>query len=63
MSHLRDVNMSYFEHLVFAWKTAGALIIHGICPGVLVTYASDRLCHRDEEKSNDDYSPYNTVNS
>jgi hypothetical protein len=66
-NHLRAINMSYFEHLVFAWRTAAGLMVHGLFPDLLVTYASDRLCERDTENSTsdstDDFSPYNTSNS
>jgi hypothetical protein len=59
--------MSYFEHLVFAWKTAAGLMIHGLFPDLLVTYASDRLCERITENptgdSAEDFSPFNTANS
>ena len=63
MNHLREVNMGYFEHLRFAWLTAAGLVIHGLFPDLLVTYASDRLCHRAESVEGEDFSPFNTVNS
>ena len=43
IKHLEENNVGYFEHLFFALKVAGALIIHAVLPWVLVTYASDRL--------------------
>lgn len=44
MQHLKDVGMSYVEHLLRAWKIAGILIIHGIYPDIWKTKASDLLC-------------------
>lgn len=46
MKHLQENNVTYFQHLLFAWKIAGALFIHGLIPNVLVTYASDKLCKK-----------------
>ncbi len=43
IKHLEENNVGYFEHLFFALKVAGALIIHAVLPWVLVTYASDQL--------------------
>jgi len=45
--HLTEQKMGYFEHLIFAWRMALALIIHGAIPCVLTTYVSDRICPRD----------------
>jgi hypothetical protein len=46
MQHLKDVNMSYFEHLIRAWKIAGILIIHGLYPDIWKTKASEYLCDK-----------------
>jgi hypothetical protein len=43
MSHLKEVNKGYFEHLFGAWKIAIVLIVHGIFPDVWKTKASDLL--------------------
>ena len=43
MSHLKDVNMSYFNHLLRAYKVAGILLVHGIFPNIWKTKASDIL--------------------
>jgi len=43
MSHLKEVNKGYFEHLCHAWKIAIVLIVHGIFPDVWKTKASDLL--------------------
>lgn len=43
IKHLEENNVGYFEHLFFALKIAGALVIHAVLPWVLVTYASDQL--------------------
>jgi len=48
MKHLKENNVTYFQHLLFAWKIAGALFIHGLLPNVLVTYASDKLCKNND---------------
>lgn len=45
MSHLEDVNMTYFNHLIRAYKVAFILMVHGICPNVWKTKASDILNH------------------
>jgi len=53
MKHLDEANMGYFEHLWFSWTTALGLIIHGIFPMILTTWASDRLvAQRDKIKYN-----------
>jgi len=41
--HLQDNKMSYFQHLIHSWSMAFALAIHGVFPGVLETYASDKI--------------------
>ncbi len=43
MSHLRDVKMTYFQHLVRAYKVAFILMVHGIFPNIWKTKASDIL--------------------
>ena len=43
MGHLKDVNMTYFEHLIFAWSMGLALLVHGIFPMLFTTYASDKM--------------------
>lgn len=43
MSHLTDVNMTYFRHLCRAYKVAFILMVHGIFPNVWKTKASDIL--------------------
>jgi hypothetical protein len=50
MGHLRDVGMDYFEHLGLAWRSAfllvlaaGALVVHGVFPFLLVRTGSDIL--------------------
>lgn len=44
MSHLKDVNMNYFQHLKRAWGIAFVLLVHGIFPNVWKTKASEMLC-------------------
>jgi len=43
MSHLTDVNMTYFKHLRRAYKVAFILMVHGIFPNIWKTKASDIL--------------------
>lgn len=43
MNHLTDAKMNYFEHLIFAWSMGIALLIHGVFPMILTTYASDKM--------------------
>jgi len=43
MKHLEENNMSYFEHLWFAWSMALALLVHGLVPPLFTTYASDKI--------------------
>jgi len=43
MSHLKEVDKTYLQHLLRAWNIAGILIIHGIFPDIWKTKASDIL--------------------
>lgn len=43
MSHLKDVNMTYFAHLRRSFKVALILVVHGLFPNVWKTKASDIL--------------------
>lgn len=43
MSHLADVNMTYFQHMRRSFKVACILIVHGIFPNIWKTKASDIL--------------------
>jgi hypothetical protein len=43
MTHLKEVNMGYFEHLWFAWSMALALLVHGVSLSLFTTYASDKI--------------------
>ena len=47
MSHLHDVNMSYFQHWYRAWKVAFVLIVHGVCPNIWEHRATEIL-HEDQ---------------
>lgn len=46
MSHLRDVEMTYFQHLRRALKVAAILVVHGVFPNIWKTKASDILNER-----------------
>lgn len=41
MNHLEEVNKTYIQHLLYAWKIAFILIVHGIFPNVWKTRASE----------------------
>jgi hypothetical protein len=51
MSHLDDVNHTYFQHLRRAWKIAFILFIHGLFPEIWKTKASDELCQKNKYNS------------
>ena len=42
-NHLEEVNKTYFEHLLGAWKVAFILLVHGLLPNVWRYKASDLL--------------------
>lgn len=44
MSHLKDVNMTYFQHFKRAWGIAGILLVHGLLPNIWKTKASEMIC-------------------
>ena len=44
MSHLNDVEMTYFQHLSRASKIAFVLIVHGLFPNIWKTKASEMIC-------------------
>lgn len=46
MSHLKEVNMYYFQHLFRAYKIAFILMVHGLFPNVWKTKASELLLHK-----------------
>jgi hypothetical protein len=46
MSHLKEVNRTYFQHLYHAWKVAFILLVHGVFPNIWKTKASDILLER-----------------
>lgn len=50
IKHLEENNMTYFQHLRFALKIAGTLVIHAVLPWFFTTYASDHLCNRNQLK-------------
>jgi hypothetical protein len=43
MSHLKEIDMTYFQHLLRAYKVAFILMVHGIFPNIWKTKASDIL--------------------
>jgi len=46
MSHLKDVEMSYFKHFLRAWSIAFVLLVHGLFPNIWKTKASDMINHK-----------------
>ena len=44
--HLEEVNMTYFQHLRFAWGIAVVLLIHGVCPKLFANYAYNKFMNR-----------------
>jgi hypothetical protein len=58
MKHLKDKNLTYFQHLGAAWTLALQLfllslisLVHGMLPFTLVRLVSDRIHTLDEELS------------
>jgi len=56
MKHLRDKNLTYFQHMGVAWNVALQLLllslislVHGMLPSILVTSVSDKIHTLDEE--------------
>jgi hypothetical protein len=47
MSHLKENNISYFQHLVRSWRWGLILFIHGLFPIVFKTTVSDEICNKD----------------
>lgn len=43
MSHLKEIDMTYFQHLLRAYKVAFILMVHGLFPNIWKTKASDIL--------------------
>ena len=50
MKHLKYIQESYLDHLWFAWKVAGVLIVHGLLPEVWKFKASDMMEMRTVER-------------
>ena len=44
MSHLTDNNVTYFQHLRFAWTVSFILFVHGLFPFIWTTRGSELLC-------------------
>ena len=42
-NHLEEIDKTYLEHLVGAWKVAFILFVHGLLPNVWRYKASDLL--------------------
>jgi hypothetical protein len=46
MSHLKEIDEHYFQHLWFAWRVAFVLIVHGLFPFVWEHKASEMMRKR-----------------
>ena len=47
-SHLQENNISYFRHLIRAWRWAFMLLVHGIFPDIWKTKVSDEICKKSD---------------
>lgn len=50
MKHLKYIQESYLQHLCFAWRVAGVLIVHGLLPEVWGNKASDMMHLKEVER-------------
>jgi len=48
-SHLQDNHISYFSHLIRAWRWAFILLVHGIFPNIWKTKVSDEMCNKSDK--------------
>jgi len=48
MKHLKENNVTYFEHLRFAWTVSFILFAHGLFPFLWTDRGSELLC-KDED--------------
>jgi hypothetical protein len=51
MKHLKENNVTYFEHLRFAWGVSFVLFIHGLFPFIWTTRGSELLCKEEDRDS------------
>ena len=49
MKHLKENNISYWKHWLFAMKLSLVLFIHAWYPDVFETYVSDKI-RKDEKR-------------
>ena len=43
MNHLKEVNMTYWQHLKFAWSIAFVSFVHGIFPSLFSDYVTTKI--------------------
>jgi hypothetical protein len=55
MKHLQEVNMTYFQHLRFAWSIAFAAFVHGIFPWLLTDYVTKKITGSLAARSTNDH--------
>ena len=48
MKHIKNNNTTYWKHWWTAMSCSIALFIHAWFPDILVTYASDKICPKNE---------------
>ena len=46
MSHLKDINENYFQHLWFAWRVSFVLFVHGMFPFIWEEKATNMMLER-----------------
>ena len=58
MKHLKDQNLTYFGHLLFAWTLAMKLfllsltaVVHGVLPSIWVRSVSNKVHEMDQDLS------------
>ena len=49
-NHLNKCKMGFFKHLLYSWRVAIVLAIHGIIPIIFTTYASNKILQNTKEK-------------
>ena len=54
--HLKEQNLTYFQHWLTATKCGIALLIHAWFPFILENYASKKICKRNSKKLADEIS-------
>ncbi len=48
MKHLEENNVTYFQHLRFAWTVAFILLVHGLLPFLWTDRGTQLLCKEED---------------